>query len=37
MDGTDKAEIAEACEEKHRFHKLNIIKARWRSLGLTQL
>lgn len=37
MDETDKNEIAESGEEKHRFHKLNIIKARWRSLGLPQL
>ena len=28
MDETDKNEIAESGEEKHRFHKLNIIKAR---------
>lgn len=37
MDGADKNEIAETGEEKHGFHKLNIIKARWRSLGLPQL
>jgi len=30
MGRTDKNEISEAGEEKHPFHKLNTIKARWR-------
>lgn len=30
MDGTGKNEISECGEGKHRFHKLNTIKARWR-------